>query len=266
MRKVRYAIAFCVGMLLTGMIGGSTLILSVLGSHARAFQRLAHKTPELWGRCILHGVFRLVIGKRLVYEPSEPPPHFDGFTLFICDHPDLDDLPALQGVMGDWGQAPLIVSKEENLRGLIGVFVGRPLKRIRRGVFIPRQDGPAARVILTDGVRDADSLLLFPDKHRRTKETVGNDRTRYADSGLTRHCVPRAGGVFTVLSAVVRSKRPVRVIDLTWSSSNEEMRIRWQDVTTRFIIRHTMGDQVFPEEYLRERLLALWREKEEEDS
>ncbi len=260
--RIRYFIA-CASMLITtGAIGSMALALSIGSIIIPGLRKLAQISPEIWGRAILSSSNEFIQNQKITSFPPLPPPPFLGLTIIICNHPNLEDIPALVGILSRWKFAPAIVSKKENLEGLTGLFVGKPLQLMKRAVFITQNGGKESKKILEESVAAVGEILIFPDQHRPTPNAIKRDKKRFKEDALEYMCVPRGGGVHTLISSAISQKRPIRVFDITWKSDEKNITARWEDVTCRFMIRDPLAIHVLPEDRIREELLDLWREKE----
>lgn len=257
MRRFRFLCAVALGGTITAALGFAASILALAN-----LIPLAQKTPDWWGKLILTLCYRGCMGKEYVQNPSFIPPPFDGFTLIVANHPQLEYSPGIIGVIARLGLSAAIVSKVENLEGWVGLIAGRPLKRTGRGAFISQRGGKMSRELLREAVKTCDSILIFADKHRPTPQALKNDRQDYPDVPLTRTCVPRPGGVHSILEATIAEGRPVRVIDITWHPTDTAIHAKWKDVTGKFVTLNAREQVLMPEEAMRENLIGLWKDKE----
>jgi hypothetical protein len=257
MRRFRFLVYAVLGGIITVVLA----IVATILAHIRIIS-LAQKTPEWWGRLILFWCYEIVGGKTFTQTPQKNPSPFDGFTLYICNHPLLEDMPGVIGVLGRWGAEPIMVSKKENLKGFTGTLVGKPFKRTGRGIFINQEGGEETLQALCKGVRHAHSAFIFPDKHRPKPNVLKDERERYPDARLTKLCVPRPGGVYNILQAALAEKRLIRVINLTWHATPTHIHALWEDVTSNLLIPHTKDQTLLSKDDVRKILLLLWRKKE----
>jgi hypothetical protein len=253
--------ALVLGMSVTGTLGSFALLCGMVGLIFPTGRRIAQAVPGLWGTLLLR-IGHLAILKRKLTLPAEHPPPYEGVTVLICNHPAFADTPALMGVLAQWGLHPSIVSKRENLRGVMGIFVGGPLYLMGRGVFISREEGERAKVILGMSVTELEeSVLIFPDAHRPSKAAIRRDQAKFPNAKLTTLCVPRSGGVESLLKGLLVQNRSVRILDLTFGSGPKTLEVEWSDVTALFAENGT----IIPAEKMRATLLDLWRKKEEKN-
>lgn len=253
--------ALVLGMSVTGTLGSFALLCGMVGLIFPSGRRIAQAVPGLWGTLLLR-IGHLAILKRKLTLPAEPPPPFRGVTIIICNHPTLADSPALMGILATWGLHPSVVSKMENLRGIMGIFVGGPLYLMGRGIFIDRSQGHLAKTVLGMSVTKLEeAVLIFPDAHRPSKAAIKRDQTKFSHVKFATLCVPRTGGIRSLLSSLMTQNRSVRVLNITLTSS-ETLEVTWNDVTTQF--REENGDLI-PPETMKNVLLDLWRKKEEKN-
>lgn len=262
MNRITFLFGAAVGGLITGIAGTSVLLLGKIGLVLPKARELAHGIPGLAGRIILSLCHETIFRYRLGI--SRKPPPFLGTTVIVCNHPKLEDIPALTGVLARWGLHPAFVSKVENLEGVVGFFVGKPIKLIGKGLFISQKGGKRAKKTLELGVGEQvpESVLVFPDQHRPSAEAIKRDQNDFPKAGFKTLCVPRSGGVHAILSGLVLRHQPVRVLNVSWHNNDKEIDVRWEDVTTSFINIKPHENEVLNEETIRESLMGLWRHKD----
>lgn len=262
MNRVTFVIGAAVGGLITGIAGTSAFLLGTIGLVLPKARELAHGIPGLAGRLILSVCHKTIFGFRL--NISRKPSAFLGTTVIVCNHPKLEDIPALTGVLARWNLHPAFVSKVENLKGVIGFFVGRPIKLIGKGIFISQKGGRRAKKTLELGAKEQvpKSILVFPDQHRPSAEAIKRDQDSFPEAGLKTLCVPRSGGVHAILSGLVLRRQPIRVLNVSWHNNDREINVSWEEVTTSFINVRPHENEVRSEETIRESLMGLWRRKD----
>lgn len=262
MNRIKFLFGAAVGGLITGIAGTSILPLGVLGLVLPSARELAHEIPGFASQLILSICHKTIFGYRL--NISRKPLAFLGTTVIVCNHPKLEDIPALTGVLARWGLHPAFVSKVENLEGVIGFFVGKPIKLIGKGLFISQKGGRKAKKTLELGAKEQvpESILLFPDQHRPSAEAIKRDQDDFPEAGFKNLCVPRSGGVHAILSGLVLRHQPVRVLNVSWHNNDKEIDVRWEDVTTSFLNVRPHENEVLSEETIRASLMGLWRHKD----
>lgn len=262
MRTTRFVIALVVGLIATMFFGTSTLILAYLGEMFPNPLKYAKRMPEAWASSVTKLCNEGIRKQHIIVTSQAYPPPFVGLTILIANHPLLEDIPAFMSVVADLNLHPCFVSKIENLAGVKGAFVGKPLKRIGRGIFISQKGGQASRNILQESVSAIDCVLLFPDRHRPTEASLKKDRKDHPEIELVHFCVPRAGGVYSLHKAAREEGRNVRVIDVSWLTTSNGFTAKWQDVTHNLIISFNGEIQLKTEEQVRLELVRLWKEKD----
>lgn len=257
MRTIRFLIAAIIGGVLTLVLSSLTFLLVKTG-----FTNVAKRTPDWWGRSILLWCNEIIMGKVFIAKPKKVPKPGNDLTLVICNHPRWEDIPSLIGLLARWGYSASIVSKVENLKGATGFFVGKNFQKTGRGVFISQSGGTTSREELQRAIKHTSAILIFPDKHRPTPQALERDRERFPNSGLTHLCVPRAGGVYSIIDAALNQGRTVKVINVTWHATPETIATACEDVTENVMASNASPQTLKPETAVRSVLLTLWQEKE----
>ena len=262
MNRVTFVIGATIGGLITSIAGISAIHLGTIGFVLPKAREIAHEIPGLTGRIILSVCHETIFGYHL--NISQKPPPFLGTTVIMCNHPKLEDLPALTGVLAKWDLHPSFVSKVENLEGIIGFFVGKPIKLIGKGLFISQKGGKRAKKTLKLGAKEQipKSILIFPDQHRPSTEAIKQDQDDFPEAGLKTLCVPRSGGVRAILSGLVLRHQPVRVLDVSWHNDGRKIDVHWEDVTTSLLNVTPYETSLLGEEIIREALMGLWKQKD----
>lgn len=242
MNPIRNLVSAALEIALTGFFGSSAHMLLAVGRVFPAAKALAVRIPELWGRAVLRWCHCGVLGYQL--EQFLPSPSFNGTTVIICNHPILEDMPALIGALDAWGMHPALVSKVENLKGVTGFFARKVLQGIGRGAFIDRNSGGTAAVCKAAEQKE---IILFPDAHQAP------------DNYTTDWSCLQWREPYVIVKTLLENQVPVRILNVTWLRNDEARWLRavYKDVSGDFIV----NSQVVTPFLFETQIIRLWRAK-----
>lgn len=218
-RFLRASIGIALGVMTFGVVALGVLLLALVGKLGVVPRSWLDQAPR-YGCAIVSLVPRHVLGIRVNVNVANVAPIMPGEQIVvIANHPSLVAVPLFAWCLGNMLNRKIAFVAKHEFRN--NPFVGWPLRLLRAGIFIEREDRHAALKRLDRDVPNAfasgAAIMILPDQSRPTRAKIVRDRTKFMNEvpaifAFTETLVPRIGGVRQVLA---NTDEPVRVIDVT---------------------------------------------------